>query len=249
MSSLKPEIILGGHGLELTNTMIATLMVDAVLVLLVILISKNIKKVPGILQNIAEIGVEYFYNLTEQVAGKNTKKIFPWAMSFFIFIFFSNILGLLPGFGTIGFFQEVSEAGHEAEFLPILRAATSDFNVTFALASVSLVATHVIAIRSVGIKDYLKRYFSFNPIYLFVGILEIVSEGTKLFSLSFRLFGNIYAGEVVLVTISKLFAFIAPIPFILLETIVALVQALVFSLLTLVFMSILATPHGEGGEH
>ena len=90
---------------------------------------------------------------------------------------------------------------------------------------------------------------SFNPILLFVGILELVSEFTKLISLSFRLFGNIYAGEVVLVTISSLAAFIAPIPFLLLESIVALVQALVFAMLTMVFMSILIKPHhAEGGE-
>ena len=100
-------------------------------------------------------------------------------------------------------------------------------------------------IKYVGIKDYLKRFFSFNPVFLFVGILELVGEFTKLFSLSFRLFGNIFAGEVVLSTISSLFAFIVPIPFLLLETIVALVQALVFAMLTMAFMSILTTPHSE----
>jgi F-type H+-transporting ATPase subunit a len=248
MSSLKPEIIFGGNGIELTNTLAATLVVDAVLVFFVILIAKNIKLIPGVIQNIAEIGIGYFYSLTDQIAGKNVNKIFPWVMSFFIFIFFSNLIGLLPGFGTIGFFQNVSETGKK-ELIPLLRAATSDFNTTFALATVSLVATHIVAVKTVGIKDYISRYISFHPIYLFVGLLEIVSEVTKLLSLSFRLFGNIYAGEVVLVTISSLFAFIAPIPFILLESIVALVQALVFAMLTMVFMSILATPHGEGGEH
>lgn len=248
MASLKPEIIFGSHGVELTNTLLATLFTDLVLVILVIIIAKNAKLIPGILQNIAEIAISYFYDLTDSIAGKNTKKIFPWVMSFFIFIFFANAIGLLPGFGTIGFFQKVPDSG-EKEFIPLFRAAASDFNVTFALACISIVMTHVIAIQTVGIKDYLKRYFSFNPIYLFVGLLEIISEFTKLFSLSFRLFGNIYAGEVVLSTISSLFAFVAPIPFILLEIIVALVQALVFALLTMVFMSILATPHGEGGEH
>lgn len=246
-STLKPEIIFGSHGIELTNTLIATLATDAVLVILVFIISKNIKKVPGFLQSIAELGIAYFYDLTEQIAGHNTKKIFPWFASFFIFIFFSNIFGLLPGFGTIGFFQKLPSG--ETDFVPMLRAATSDFNTTFALAVVSAVATHAIALQTVGWKDYLSRYFSFNPIYLFVGLLEIISEFTKLFSLSFRLFGNIYAGEVVMSTISSLFAFVAPIPFILLEIIVALVQALVFAMLTMVFMSILATPHGEGVEH
>lgn len=248
MASLKPEILFGSHGVELTNTLAATLVTDLVLVILVILIAKNAKLIPGLLQNIAEIGISYFHDLTESMAGKNTKKIFPWVMSFFIFIFFANVMGLLPGFGTIGFFQNVPDTG-EKEFIPLFRAAASDFNVTFALATISIVMTHAIAIQTVGIKDYLSRYFSFNPIYLFVGLLEIISEFTKLFSLSFRLFGNIYAGEVVLSTISSLFAFVAPLPFITLEIIVALVQALVFALLTMVFMSILATPHGEGGEH
>lgn len=247
MTTLKPEIIFEGNGFSLTNTLLATLFTDLVLVLLVFIIAKNIKKVPGVLQGLAEMLISYFHDLTEQIAGKNTKIIFPWFASFFIFIFFSNLLGLLPGFGTIGFFHTVHE---EKEFIPLLRAATSDFNTTFALAVVSILATHYLAVKTVGIKDYLSRYFSFNPIYLFVGILEIVSEFTKLFSLSFRLFGNIYAGEVVLATISSLFAFIAPIPFLLLEIIVALVQALVFAMLTMVFMSILATPHhAEGAEH
>lgn len=245
MASLKPEIIFGSEGIGLTNTVAATLVTDVILVLLVFLIAKNIKKVPGTLQSIAELGLEYFYNLTEQISGKNTQRIFPWFTSFFIFIFFSNLIGLFPGFGTIGFFQAEPETGKEA-LIPLFRAATSDFNVTLALATVSIVATHVIAIQVVGIKEYLGRFFSFHPIYLFVGLLEIVSELSKLFSLSFRLFGNIYAGEIVLHTISGLFAFGAPIPFILLEMIVALVQALVFAMLTMVFMSILATPHHEG---
>ena len=246
MESLKSELIFNFLGFGVTNTIIATLFTDLILVSLVFFISKNITRIPGALQGITEIAIDYFHSLTEQVAGKNTKKIFPWFASFFIAIFFTNLLGLLPGFGTIGFFKEAE--GHK-EFIPVLRAATSDFNTTFALATVSVIATHAISINTIGIKEYLSKYFSLNPIYLFVGILELVSEFTKLFSLSFRLFGNIFAGEVVLATISSLFAFIAPIPFLLLEIIVALVQALVFSMLTMVFMSILATPHGEGGDH
>lgn len=250
MASLQPESLFNVHGINFTNTLAATLVTDLVLVILVFIIAKNAKLIPGKLQSIAEIAISYFYDLVESIAGKNTKKIFPWVTSFFIFIFFSNAIGLLPGFGTVGFFHTITEGTTQTkEFVPLFRAATSDFNTTFALATVSLVVTHFMAIRIVGIKDYLKRYFSFNPIYLFVGLLEIISEFTKLLSLSFRLFGNIYAGEVVLSTISSLFAFVAPIPFILLEIIVALVQALVFALLTMVFMSVLSTPHGEGGEH
>lgn len=247
MGHIAPEVLFGIFGFNITNTLLTTLLTDAVLLLLVFLIVKNLKLVPSPLQNIAEIGISTAYDFTEQISGKFSKSIFPWFASFFIFIFFANILGLLPGFGSIGFFHE---GEHGKELTPMLRAVTSDFNATLALAVISVVATHALSIKYNGVKNYLSRFFSLNPIFLFVGILELISEATKLFSLSFRLFGNIYAGEVVLHTVSSIFAFIAPIPFLLLESIVAVVQALVFSLLTMVFMAILVSPaHSEGGEH
>ncbi len=244
--SLAPEVIFSIGNIKITNTILATGLVDVILLSFVYFVQKNVREVPGKLQSIAESIVEYFYSTTEQIAGKFTGSIFPWFISFFIFIFTLNIVGLLPGFGTIGIFS------HEhgvTEFIPILRAATSDFNTTLGLAVVSLSVTHILAIKYNGIVGYLKKFLSFNPIYLFVGLLELISEFTKIISLSFRLFGNIYAGEVVLSTISSLAAFVAPIPFLLLESIVALVQALVFSMLTMVFMTILIAPHSEGGEH
>lgn len=246
MPLLESELIFTVLGFKVTNSVIATVVVDAFLVILTFLIYNNLSFRPKMLQNMFEIIVEYFYEMTEQIAGSRVKSIFPWFASFFIFIFFSNLLGLLPGVGSIGLFHG---HGEEKEFIPLLRASTSDFNTTLALASISLVATHALAIKYNGLKDYLSRFFSLNPIFLFVGILELISEITKLFSLSFRLFGNIFAGEVVLATISSLFAFIAPIPFLMLESIVALVQALVFAMLTMVFMSIMTTRHSEGGEH
>ena len=250
MASLTPELITTIGGFPITNSLIGTIVIDGVLVLGVVLISKNIKKVPSKFQSIAEIAVSYFYDLTCGLIPdhKRSMSVFTWSFSFFLVIFFSNALGLLPGVGSIGFFHTVEG---KKEFIPLLRAATSDFNYTLALAFVSLIVTHILSIKYTGIKDYLSRFFSPNPVLLFVGILELISEFVKMVSLSFRLFGNIYAGEVVLSTISTLFAFLAPIPFLLLETIVALVQALVFSMLTLVFMSIFVTPHHaeEGGVH
>ena len=243
--ALAPEII--GHigGFKISNAIAATVLVDATLVSLVFFVNKSLKKVPGRLQSIFEQLISYFYETTEQIAGKFTKSIFPWFASFFIFIFATNVIGLLPGFGSIGFF-EVHD-GHEV-FVPLLRAGTSDFNTTLALACVSLVATHALAIKYNGLFGYLKKFFSLNPILLFVGLLELVSEATKVISLSFRLFGNIYAGEVVIHTIHGLFGYIAPIPFLLLESIVAFVQALVFAMLTMVFMTILVNPHEEGAH-
>ena len=243
--SLAPEVIFHLEGIRITNTILTTFLVDILLISFVFLVSRNLKPVPGFLQNVAESAVDYFYSTTQQIAGKFTEPIYPWFGSFFLFIFTLNIVGLLPGVGSIGFFEV--EHG-ENVFVPLFRAATSDFNTTLALAVVSLCATHYLAIKYNGVKGYLGKFFSLNPILLFVGMLELVSEITKVVSLSFRLFGNIYAGEVVLSTISSLFAFVAPIPFLLLETIVALVQALVFAMLTMVFMSILISPHAEEGS-
>ena len=114
-------------------------------------------------------------------------------------------LNLTETDGTIGIFENRE---HEKKLIPLLRAATSDLNVTLALALVSTVATHILSVKTVGIKDYLSRFFSWNPINLFIGILEVISEATKIVSLSFRLFGNIFAGEIVLLTVSGIFAFL-----------------------------------------
>jgi len=121
-------------------------------------------------------------------------------------------------------------------------------NTTLGLALISLIATHVMSIRVTGIKDYLSRYISLNPINLYIGVLELIGEVVKVVSLSFRLFGNIFAGEIVLGTVSTIFAVLFPVPFLMLEVIVGLVQALVFGMLTMAFMAVLTTPHHQHEE-
>lgn len=243
-SSFAPEAIFHLGTFPVTNTLLSSLLVDALLIIAALYISRHLKTIPGLFQNLTELLIDTFYSLTETIAGKRAGIIFPFFMTFFLFIIVTNWTGLLPGVGTIGIREE-------GKLIPYIRAATSDVNTTLALAIVSVIATHILAIRSTGIKDYLSRYFSFNPVFLFVGILEIVSEITKLVSLSFRLFGNIFAGEVVLSTVSSMFAFLLPLPFLMLEIIVGLVQALVFAMLTMAFMAILTTPHHaeEGASH
>jgi F-type H+-transporting ATPase subunit a len=239
MVNFAPETIFHIGVFPVTNTILDTLLVDALIVGGIFYLNKKMSLVPNnSFQNAIESIVEMFYNLTESIAQKATSKIFPYFMSFFLFILLINWSSLIPGFGTIG----VREHG---ELIPFLRGATSDLNMTLGLALISAVATHSLSIKTIGLKDYLGRYFSFNPINLFVGILEIISEITKIVSLSFRLFGNIFAGEVVILTVSSIFAFVFPLPFLLLEIIVGLVQALVFSMLTMVFMAILTTSHSE----
>ncbi len=244
MASLTPEVIGYIRGIPITNSLVNTVFVDAVILSAIFFLKRYFRKVPRLFQNIVELLIETFYRFIESVSHDHAQKIFPFVMTFFLYILIANWSGLLPGVTSIGFFHE---GKHGKELVPIMRNATSDLNVTFALAFISLVTTHVFSIQTLGIKQYVSRFLSFNPIYLFVGILEIVSEITKIISLSFRLFGNIFAGEVVLLTISSLFAFIVPIPFLLLEILVGLVQALVFSVLTMAFMSILMTKHSE--EH
>ena len=244
MAAFAPELITKIGSFPITNTLLHTLLVDVLLVGMAMYVSKNLTSVPRSVQAVVEPLIEALYSLTESIATskKAIQKIFPFVMTFFLFIFAANFTSLLPGFGSIGFFH-----GHE-EFVPLLRGATSDINVTLALAVISVIATHALSIQVTGIQDYLGRYFSFNPINLYVGLLELVAEFTKVISLSFRLFGNIFAGEIALHTISNLAAFIAPLPFLLLESIVSIVQALVFSVLTLVFMAVLTTPHHTHAE-
>ncbi len=241
MTEFAPEVIAHIGSFPITNTILNTLAVDALIISGVYYLNKNFKKIPGMFQNTMEMAVETLYNFNEQISGEHAKKIFPFFMTFLIFILLTNWTGLIPGHGSFG----LKEKGH---LVPIFRNGTSDLNVTIALSLVSLIATHYLSLTTLGIKEYFSRYFSLNPIYLFVGILEIVSEITKGISLSFRLFGNIFAGEVLLATIGALAPLLAPIPFIALELIAGFVQALVFSMLTMIFMTMLMTSHSEGSH-
>lgn len=226
--------------LPVTNSLIMTWIVMVALVFFAYLSTKNITKVPKGLQNFAEMVIEGLYNTVEGLAGQLTNRIFPIIATFFVFIITANYFGLLPGIGTIG----IKEIHHGKEVLvPLFRSANSDLNLTLALAIISVVMTHYFAITTIGFVAYLNKFLSLNPIYLFVGFLEIIAEFTKLISLSFRLFGNIFAGEALLTTISSILAFIAPLPFMMLELLVGFVQAAVFMMLTLVFITILSAKH------
>lgn len=248
MTSFAPEILVHLGSLPITNTLLNTLLVDAVLLGAAYAITRKISVIPTKLQNVAESVIVPMYELVESIADKKRAIIiFPYFMTFFLFILVANWSGLLPGFGSIGFWEQTE---HGRELLPIFRNATTDLNTTFALAIVSIVATHMLGIKMTGVKDYSTRFLPLSPM-IFIGLLEIISEITKVVSLSFRLFGNIFAGEILLGTVSKIFplsAFFVPIPFMMLEIIVGLVQALVFSMLTMAFMTILTTPHHEAAK-
>lgn len=242
MITLSAEPLAHIGSVPITNALINTLFVDAVLIGFAIYMSKNIKIVPTKLQSTVEMVMEGFHNLTQQVAGKHTAMIFPWVMSFFLFILVANWSGLLPIISSIGVWHH---GEHGKELIPLMRATSTDLNTTLALALISLVATHTMSITTLGFKSYITRFFPLNLMGLYQGILELVSEITKIVSFSFRLFGNIFVGEVMLASLTSAFAFLLPIPVVMYEFFVGAIQATIFALLTMAFMALFTTPHGS----
>ena len=243
--SITPEIITSIFGIPITNTLITSVMATIVLLAIAYFATRNMKEVPSGLQNLFEAIMEALFNMVDSVTGnrKQTYQFFPIVSTIFIFIILSNWLGLVPGFGSIGFFETAHEGGHSA-FVPLLRSTNSDLNTTLALAIVSVTATQIFGIAALGIWKYGKKFINFSsPITFFVGILELISEIAKMISFSFRLFGNVFAGEVLLIVIMTLVPFIAPLPFFALELFVGFVQALVFAMLTTVFLKMAVTAH------
>lgn len=237
--SLSAEKLATVAGLPITNALVTTWLVMGILILLTLFGTANLRLVPGIGQSIVELVVGGLYDFFASVTGKHITKFFPLLASLFLFIIAANWVGLLPGVGTIGFF-------HGEEFTPLLRGATADLNTTLALAIVAVAAIQYFGFQTAGI-HYSSRFFNFkDPIYFVLGILEIISELSKVISFAFRLFGNIFAGEVLLAVMAFLMPFIVPLPFLMMELFVGFIQALVFSMLTAVFLNV-AVSHGEEG--
>lgn len=236
MASLSAETLFHIGPFNVTNTVVDTILVDILLISLALYVYKKHTLVPGFFQGIIEMLIDTFYTMTQSVAGERTKKIFPYVMTFFFFILLANWTGLLPIVTAIGVY-------HGKELVPFVRSASTDLNFTFALAVISLVATHTLSIKTLGIKDYLSRFFSLSPLLLAIGLLELILEFAKIVSFSFRLFGNIFVGKVMLLSATSLFAFILPIPILFYEFFVGFVQAAIFALLTMAFMTILSTSH------
>jgi F-type H+-transporting ATPase subunit a len=225
-------------GMPITNSLLASILTTIVLVSISYFATKNLKEVPKGLQNILEFAIEMLYNMVHSVTGdkEKTLKFFPIVATIFLFVMTSNWMGLLPGFSTVGMY-EAGEGGH-AMLVPFLRSANSDLNSTLALAIVSVIMIQVMGIATLGFFTYVKKFLDFSsPIAFFIGLLELVGEIAKMISFSFRLFGNIFAGEVLLTVIMTIAPFIAPVPFFALELFVGAIQALVFAMLLLVFMN------------
>ncbi len=232
--SLKAEELFEIGSYTITNSLFLSFIVLLILSSFALMFRKKTKIIPGILQNIAELFIELLLSLMDSVltSRKKSEKYLPLIATIFIFILVSNWLGLLPGVGS---FVMHKEHGN----IPLLRSPASDINFTLTLAIIAILSTNLFGISELGFSKHMKKFFNFsNPIKFFVGILEFVSEFSRMISFSFRLFGNIFAGEVLLTIVFFLVPYIAPIPFLFLEIFFGAIQALIFSMLTLVFLSI-----------
>ncbi len=234
--SINAETLFEIGGFPITNSMLATSLFVIILAIVTFIGTRKMKSHPKGLQNALEMVVEMIHNLTHNIIDNNkvAKVVFPLIATFFIFIIANNWAGLIPGFGSIGIYE--MKEGHQV-LVPLLRSANADLNTTIMLALVSVIVIQVVGIGVIGLKSYSKKFFNFSsPILFFVGILELISEFIKIISFSFRLFGNVFAGEVLLIVITALVPYILPMPFYGLELFVGFIQALVFMMLTLVFI-------------
>jgi F-type H+-transporting ATPase subunit a len=287
-----------------TNSILTTLIVDLLLIISALFATRNIKMVPGGLQNFYEAVLEYLLGLSESVAGKDAQRYFPWVVTIFLFVIVSNWSGLIPGVGSVGVVHRADHSGdvhseepaeHEEQpaeegddhgyfwdaqlamadgnlvlvepaaresfspfaaeeeghdkFVPFFRAPSADLNTTFALALVTMFMVQVWGVKALG-ASYFKKFFVWHGegiamklLNAFVGALELISEFARIIAFGFRLFGNIFAGEVMLMTMAFLIAFLLPLPFYFLEILVGAVQALVFMMLALVFFSMSTQSH------
>lgn len=221
------------------------------------------KGILNLFEGLLEFLLGYFDQVTQ--SRKKSLKFLPLVGTLFFFILISNWIGLLPGIGSIGIYKEIHG---ELELVPLFRPANTDLNMTVAMATLAVVTSHFAGIAAIGFFKYANKFIKLGDLWhaikdfsvigmmtaiveFFVGLIEVFSEVAKVVSLSLRLFGNVFAGEVLLTVIGSLIAVFVPLPFIALEILVGVVQATVFSMLTLVYLTIATTEvheHGSKGE-
>lgn len=229
-----------GMEIPLTNSLLMAWVVMAILIGVSFFAGRKPKLIPSKTQLVFESLFDYVLGYMEEVFGsrKVAEKFFPLIVTIFLFIFTANMIEFTPGVGSVGFF-------HGEEFTPLLRSLNTDFNVTLALAIISFFAIEISGIAMLGFLKYGKKFVNVSEgvMGFFLGIMEFISEMARLVSFSFRLFGNIFAGEVLIAVTIAFLPLIAPVPLMLYELFVGLIQAAIFALLTLFFIKLAITDH------
>ena len=264
-STLFAEPIFHIGDFTVTNALFTSWIVVFLLIILSIVIRTKIKKIPKGIQNIFEMIIEGAEGLCDQITNSRaiTNKAFPIVFTIFVLVLANNWMGILPfgGFGLV----EMGE--HGKMFIPLIRSGTADINGTLPLAIMSVIGANIFGIISIGLWKTINKYVNLSalgsmftkvrkdptilmtaPIMFAVGFLELVGEFAKVASLSFRLFGNVFAGEVLLASMGAIIAYVLPTPFLLLEVLVGVIQAFIFAILTLVYYTISSTDHEEHDE-
>lgn len=229
---IQPEYIVNIFGVGFTNSFLTTLVVTAILGILSLLFFVSDSKKRFFASTLSVLVFELL-KLTDTVTKdrKLSRKILPLVATFFIFIVSANLLALIPGF--LGSFYLETPDG----IVPILRSPNSDLTTTLALAIFSVIAIQFFSLKTLGFKKYISRFFNFkSPLGFILGFFEMLSESIKVLSFSMRLFGNIFAGEILLLIIAFLVPYIIPLPFMILEVFVGIIQAFIFAMLTLTFI-------------
>ena len=232
-------------GIPITNTLITSWIVMGILLVVAFFVGRNLRLIPSRIQTVFEGTLDFILNYMTDVLEdpKLARKLFPLIVTIFLFVFTSNVLEFTPGIGSIGFIE--TAGSHVGEFTPLLRSVNTDLNVTLALAIISFITIEVMGVIALGFLKYGSKFINFKSfIGFFVGIIELFSEIARLISFSFRLFGNILAGEILIVVMIFFVPYFVPVPLMLFEVFVGFIQAAIFALLTLFFVKIAITePH------
>ncbi|HEY4522074.1 MAG TPA: F0F1 ATP synthase subunit A [Candidatus Paceibacterota bacterium] len=232
--ALAPEQIGTFAGIPITNTLVTSWIVVGVLIVVGYIIGSKVKMVPTRLQTLFEwlFGFVYDY-ISETLESRDlARRFFPFLVTIFLFIFTANILEFTPGIGSIGLLRG-------GEFVPLLRSVNTDLNVTLALAIISFLVIEVTGVLVIGAWKYAGKFLNFHSVIgFFIGIIEFFSEIARLIAFSFRLFGNVFAGEVLILVAIYFVPYALPVPLMLFEVFVGFIQAAIFTMLTLFFIKI-----------
>ena len=224
--------------IPITNTLIMSFVVFLFLCIFAYFARRSLVLIPGRMQMILEIlfiGVlDYMTQTLED--EKLARKLFPLIVTIFLFILIVNMMAFIPGIGSIGVYNDAGE------FTALFRSMNTDLNVTLALAIISFLVIEILGVATIGFLKYSKKFVNLSSVLGFlVGIIELFSEVARLISFSFRLFGNIFAGWVLILVIEYFVALVVPVPMLAFEVFIGFMQAVIFALLTLFFIKIAVT--------